>query len=99
MLFLQRKNNYSFKFHDEQITPIKIFLQGKLLFLIAPKPELIVRCLSFSADLQTCCVTTRIEHTHVHVRHWCLYSKLQITKGENSTENVELPRYFKASNK
>ena len=66
---------------------MKIFLQGKILFLITPKPELIVRFLSFSADLQTCSVTTRIEHTHVHVRYWCLYSKLQITKGENSTEH------------
>ena len=45
---LQRK--FPTKFSDAPITPIKIFLQGKLLFfLIVRNHEMIVRCLSFSA--------------------------------------------------
>ena len=46
---LQRKK-FPTKFSDAPITPIKIFLQGKLLFfLIVRNHEMIVRCLSFSA--------------------------------------------------
>ena len=34
-----RKKKAPLRFHDESITPIKIFLQGNVLFLITRHPE------------------------------------------------------------
>ena len=41
MLSLQKNSS---EFRKAPITLIKIFLQGKLLFLIARNPEMIVKC-------------------------------------------------------
>ena len=63
MLSLQKNSS---EFHKAPITLIKIFLQGKLLFLIARNPEMIVRCLSSSAVF--CGVAAKNEN----IMRWCL---------------------------